>query len=287
VLLEVSTALSGLLELPSLAERVYEATRRAIPSKNIYIAVLDREANEVTFPRYVEDGEWKQMTSRPFGSGLTEHLLLTGKPLLLNENVLEQAQALGIEPQGRPCLAWLGAPLIVDGEAIGVIALQDYEAAGRYSQHDVEMLTIIAAQAASGLKNARAIEAERRAYRELAAAQSRMLETERLRGVTETVGALNHEINNPLAAIAGNCQLVLKRPDGLPVATLQRVEAIHEAAKRIQRTTSKMATLIQACSMPYPGRQTILDVRNSIAGENPEAPAGADGATDTPGAAAA
>jgi signal transduction histidine kinase len=169
----------------------------------------------------------------------------------------------------------------VDGEAIGVIALQDYEAAGRYSQHDVEMLTIIAAQAASGIKNARAIEAERRAYRELAAAQSRMLETERLRGVTETVGALNHEINNPLAAIAGNCQLVLKRPDGLPVATLQRVEAIREAAQRIQRTTAKMSSLIQACSMPYPGHQTILDVRNSIAGEAAETAPQTDGEADT------
>jgi GAF domain-containing protein len=201
--------------------------------------------------------------------------------------VLEQAKALGVEPVGRPCQAWLGAPLIVDGEAIGVIALQDYEASGRYGQHDVEMLTIIAAQAASGIKNARAIEAERRAYRELAAAQSRMLETERLRGVTETVGALNHEINNPLAGIAGNCQLMLKRPDGLPVAALQRVEAIHEAAKRIQRMTSKMASLIQACSMPYPGRQTILDVRNSIAGETSEAPAEADSAVETPDTAAA
>ena len=39
-----------------------------------------------------------------------------------------------------------------------------------------------------------------------------------------------------------------------------------EAAKRIQFVTSKMASLIQAHSRPYPGQAQILDVRRSIAG---------------------
>jgi GAF domain-containing protein len=203
------------------------------------------------------------MTSRPFGNGLTEHMLRTGEPLLLNESVIEKAQALGVQPVGRVCQAWMGAPMVIDGETIGAIGLQDYERTGVYSQHELEMLTIIASQAAAGIKNARAIQAERRAFRELSEAQTRMLETERLRGVTETVGALNHEINNPLTAIVGNSQLLLKKPEGISVANLQKVEAIQEAARRIQRVTAKMATLIQASSMPYPGAQSILDVENS------------------------
>ena len=84
-------------------------------------------------------------------------------------------------------------------------------------------------------------------------------------GVTETVGALNHEINNPLATIVGNAQLLLRKAGELPVPAVQKIEAIHEAAKRIQRVTAKMASLIQACTMPYPGEAPILDVHHSVA----------------------
>src|SRR6185295_9523888 len=117
---------------------------------------------------------------------------------------------------GRECKSWMGAPMVVDGEPIGVIGLQDYQQEGVYDERDLELLTIIASQAAAGVKNARSIHAERRAYRELADAQTRLIETVRLRGVTETVGALNHEINNPLAAIAGNIQLLLRKSEGIP-----------------------------------------------------------------------
>ena len=263
VLRDVGAILSGPLEIDALAERTHEATRRAIACNSIYIAVFDHETEIVSFPRYQEEGEWKEMTSRPLGQGLTEHLLRTCQPLLLNENVLEQARALGIEPQGRPCQSWLGAPMVVDGEAIGAVAAQDYQKTGAFQQRDLDMLTAIAAQAAAGIRNAHSVAAERRAFRESAEAQARMLETERLRGVTETVGALNHEINNPLTAIAGNSQLLLKKPEGIPVAALQKIESIHDSAKRIQRVTGKMASLIQACSMAYPGEQSILDVDRS------------------------
>jgi len=261
---DVGVGLSSLLDIDTLAERTYDAAQRAIPCKSVFIAVYDRDTETISFPRYMQNGEWKEQQSRPFANGLTEHLLDTREPLLLNDSVRERMQELGVEPHGPACKSWLGVPMVVDGAAVGVIGLQDFEASNAFDQHDLEVLTIIAAQAAAGIKNARSIAAERHAFREVADAQLRMLETERLRGVTETVGALNHEVNNPLAAIVGNSQLLLKKSDGLPEVAIQKIEAIHEAAKRIQRVTAKMASLIQACSMPYPGEQGIIDVRNSV-----------------------
>jgi len=272
VLRDIGVALASPCDVDEMAERTYEATRRAIPCKSVHIAVHDVDEDTIAFPRYMEDGEWKPEQTRPFGGGLTEHLLKTRSPLLLNDRVGERARELGIEPQGRGSKAWMGAPMVVDGTAVGVVAIQDYERENVYEQHDLEMLTIIASQAAAGIKNALALAAERRAFREVADAQLRMLETERLRGVTETVGALNHEVNNPLAAIVGNAQLLLRKSADLPQAALQKIEAIHEAAKRIQRVTAKMASLIQACSMPYPGEHQIIDVKNSVANETEEAP---------------
>jgi signal transduction histidine kinase len=197
---------------------------------------------------------------------MTEYVIRTCKPLLLSRDVEASARALGIEPIGRDAGSWLGAPLVAHGEPIGVIALQDYERAQSYNEHDREVLAIIASQAAAAFHNARLFAAMRHAYRELSETQGRLLENERLRGVTETVGALNHEINNPLAAIAGNAQLLLRRPEGLDPETHAKIESILDAARRIQRVTGRMATLIQATSMPYPGQEAILDIHRSLAG---------------------
>jgi GAF domain-containing protein len=276
VLRDIGMALSGTIEPDQLTERIYEETFRIIPSRNIYIAFYDRASDTVSFPRYVEDGEWHELKSRPFGNGITEYVMRSGQPLLLAHDVEAQAHELGIEPIGRPCMSWIGAPMVADGEVIGVIALQDYEVEDAFNEHHLEILSVVATQAAAAITNVYLLEAERRTYRELAEAQSRLLESERLRGVTETVGALNHEINNPLAAIAGNAQLLLKRKDELKKDSTQKVEAILEATRRIQRVTGKMATLIQATTIPYPGKQEIIDVENSISSQDAAVPVSAD-----------
>ncbi len=277
---QVGAMLSETIEIKGLTERIYRLISPIFGTTNFYLALLDRETKSLSFPQYVEDGLRKEMTSRSWSNGLTEYVLTTARPLLLNRDVLERAQALGVTPLGRPCQAWLGAPMIINQDAIGVLGIQDYEASDCYDNHDVQMLSIIAAQAAAAIRTARLLSAARRACEELWETQARLLETERLRGVTETVGALNHEINNPLAAIAGNAQLLLRRRQELAQDAITKLQTILNETHRIQRVTGKMATLIQATSMPYPGQSTIIDVHHSISGEEsmvgsvPEPPSG-------------
>jgi signal transduction histidine kinase len=237
----------------------------ALVTTQFFIALHDRELASIQFSLWVEDGKIAGVNrSRPFSNSVTEYLILGRQPLLLNGNVTEQLEQMGVDPIGRPCASFVGVPILSDGEAIGVIALQDYETAGRYGRHELGVLNIVGTQASAAIRNARLFEATRRAYEELSAAQARLLESERLRGVTETVGALNHEVNNPLATIVGTAQLLL-RSDRLDADTRQKIERVLEGAKRIQSVTGKMATLIQANSRPYPGQTQILDLRGSLA----------------------
>jgi len=266
VLNDIGTALSATLELDVLARRIWEQTGRMMDTTNFFIALHDRERNRVLFPLWVDGGNIAGVDrARPFGNGATEHMLLSKQPLLLNGEVGQQMEQLGIAAMARPCLSFIGVPILADGEAIGVLALLDYTQPGRFGRHELGILSIVATQAAAAIRNARMFEATRQAYDELAAAQVRLMETERLKGVTETVGALNHEVNNPLATIVGTAQLLLRRTD-VDEDTRHKIERMLEGAKRIQFVTSKMATLIQAHSRPYPGQSQILDVRRSISG---------------------
>jgi GAF domain-containing protein len=270
VLNDIGAALSSTLELDKVAERIYEQASRILNTDNFYIALHDAETEMISFPIRIENRHrLPTMPPRPAANGLTEHIIRTGKPQLINGDVLEAAHALGLAPIGRPSTSWLGVPLNADGRAIGVIGIQDHEGTHRYGEHDLEVLTLIAGQAAAAVRNAQLLAAARSAYQELRATQQSLLDAERLRGVAETVGALNHEVNNPLAAIAGNAQLLLRRGDTLPEGAAEKVGRILDAARRIQSVTSKMANLIHATSMRYPGNEAILDVSRSTAREVP------------------
>jgi GAF domain-containing protein len=269
VLNDVGAALSATLDPDALAGRIYEQLGRIMRANTFYMALHERDTNVVTFPLYVEDRVKREAQTRPFGNGMTEYVMRTGRPLLLNTDVEARARAMGMEPVGRPSLSWLGVPIANDAQVCGVLALQDFERAECFTLHDLEVMTIVAAQAGVAIRNAHLLASAREAYQELSDAQARLLDSERLRGVTETVGALNHEINNPLAAIAGHAQLLLRNPEGLSTQARMKLESILESARRIQRVTAKMSSLIQASTIAYPGDERILDVRRSVAREEP------------------
>lgn len=268
VLNDIGAALSRTLNLEELADRILDQSRRIMDMRNFFLALHDREHHRIEFPVVVEDG--RRVGAKParaFANGLTEHVMRTKQALLLNSRVTERLEQLGIDAIGPTPQSWLGVPLMADGEALGAIVVQDFESAGCYQENHLELLNIIASQAAAAIKNAQLFEFTRRAFQELSEAQAQMIESERLRGVTETVGALNHEVNNPLAAIVATAQLLLRTSDSLGPDVQLKVQRMLEAAQRIQQVTGKMSSLIQANSRPYPGFSpaAVLDVAGSIA----------------------
>ena len=273
VLNDIGAVLSGTIEFDALAQRVWEQTGRIMDNAGFFMALRDRDGSTVRFPIWVEDGRVSPHDdTRPFGRGIADHILLSRQPLLLNGDIGAQLEPMGIAPPGRPCASLVATPILSEGEAVGMLALIEPAERNRYGRHQLGILSIVATQAASAIRTAWMFEAMRLAYNELSSTQARLLESERLRGVTETVGALNHEVNNPLATIVGTAQLLLRRDD-LETGTRERVERIDEAAKRIQFVTAKMATLIQATSRPYPGHTQILDVARSVSSDDPAAAA--------------
>jgi len=283
VLNDIGTALSASLDLDSLAQRIHGQAGRMLDTTDFCMALYDEPGGLISFPLRVEGRAiLPALKPRPLRNGLIEYVLRSGLPRLLNGDVRAEALALGLEVIGRPSTSWLGAPMLAESRAIGVISVQHFGDANRYDEHDMEVLTLIAGQAAAAIRNARLLAQARDAYRELSETQASLLEAERLRSITETVGGLNHEVNNPLAAIVGNAQLLLREAATLPEGIEDKLRRILEAARRIQGVTGKMANLIHATSAPYPGDTTILDVSRSLAreGYDPDRPAAPGGSKD-------
>lgn len=85
----------------------------------------------------------------------------------------------------------------------------------------------------------------------------------RTRAVLETAAAINHEINNPLMAVMGNVELLLRRGEGIDQPTRDKLTKIHEAASRIREVTQDLMRISNPKSVPYPGGSSMIDIKGS------------------------
>jgi two-component system sensor histidine kinase DevS len=72
---------------------------------------------------------------------------------MLVENAASQAQELGAKIIGTPAKSFLGVPLIVVGDVIGALIIQDTENEYRFDDEDQNFLTILASQVAISIRN--------------------------------------------------------------------------------------------------------------------------------------
>jgi diguanylate cyclase (GGDEF)-like protein len=135
--------------------------------KNIYVAFIDVENKTLNFPYHIDEFD-QQIYSRPLSNGLTEWVLASKAPVLLNESQImrlkeqEMAVARGFIPK-----CWLGVPLIIKDKAVGVIALQSYDNTEAYSYKEQELLVFISSHIAQALEKIEASNHLKQAYAEM------------------------------------------------------------------------------------------------------------------------
>ena len=156
----VSQALTSELELEALIQLIGEQMRQIFNADIVYVAMLDQQTGLIHFPyAYGEE-----QTPMRFGEGLTSRIIESGQPLLINEDIDRRSEALGTPHIGVESKSYLGVPILVGKQAIGVISVQTVQHEGRFDEDDVHLLTTIAANVGAAIRNAQLYqETERRA----------------------------------------------------------------------------------------------------------------------------
>jgi len=143
--------------------------------------------------------------------------------------------------------AVVAIPLVLGGELLGLINLGKKANLKRYTAMDFHFLNILRNQSVIAISNSLVYEnieeQVRKRTEELIEVQNQLTQAAKLASVGTLAGGVAHEINNPLAAILTNVQMLLASLDEVEADELKdSLELIEEATKRCRNIVKKLMT---------------------------------------------
>jgi hypothetical protein len=129
-------------------------------TSNMYIALYNADRDQVRFGLAMENGRKVDVSTEPgwqprqAGEGLTEKVIRTNKAQRPKD--LKQVYGTAAKDYiGSIPKSWMGIPLVVEGQVIGVIVLRSYEKVEAYDRYHENALQVIADYAAIAIQNTR------------------------------------------------------------------------------------------------------------------------------------
>ncbi len=134
---------------------------------------------------------------------------------LENETPLDDPTAALLDALGTRCMALV--PLISKGKLIGLLAADNLITRVPISNDSVQLLQLLANQAAVAMEKARLYDEQKKRARELMRmnsllkeSQDQIIKIEKMSIIGELTSAVAHELRNPLTIIGGFANLMLK-----------------------------------------------------------------------------
>ena len=152
-LAEIGRDVAAVLDLDELFARIAQLTKRVIDYRTFGILLLDEERGELEMKLAVKYGEKLQVPRVKLGEGLIGYAALHREAVLVSD-VSQDPRYINLVPDVRSELA---IPLLLKDRCIGVVDLESPEL-DAFSKRDVEILTLLASQAAVAIENARLYE---------------------------------------------------------------------------------------------------------------------------------
>jgi GAF domain-containing protein len=155
-------AAASVKDMSSFFASIHDHVRAVVGEYGFLIALYDAKTNSIGIPYLFEDGRFSSIDTFPLGEGLTSILIRTNEPLMLVEDTMRRATAMGAKIAGKPAQSWMGVPLMAQGEAIGAIIVQDLEKEHAFDDDDLQFVRAVASQVSSTIYNIRVLEESRR-----------------------------------------------------------------------------------------------------------------------------
>jgi signal transduction histidine kinase len=166
-LFRAGLALNSELSLDALLQRIAETAASITGARYAALGVIDESG--AALERFVATGieaeQQRVIGDLPRGRGILGVLIRDATALRL-ANIAGDPRSVGFPPNHPPMTSFLGVPVMLRGVAYGNLYLTEKEG-GEFTDEDEEMVTLLAAQAAVAIENARLYESATRWSRQL------------------------------------------------------------------------------------------------------------------------
>ena len=162
-------SISGNLELDSTLQAILENIGQMISADTLELKIWD-EAHQSLIPYRFEgrSGEPRSLkrAERSYFGNYTDSLLKERKPLLYSQATSESGELSSDVTEPFAVRSYIGIPLNAGENLVGTLEIGQSTENG-FSQHDLEMLHLVAGQVAIAIRNALLYETERQRTTEL------------------------------------------------------------------------------------------------------------------------
>jgi signal transduction histidine kinase len=225
-LLDAGRALVADLDLEAVLGRVVRAAAEITGARYAALGILDerREGLANFLTHGVDETVHRAIGDLPRGRGILGVLIHDPRPLRLN-SVGDDPRSYGF-PAGHPPMAtFLGAPVLVRGEAWGNLYLTEKAGGGPFTQADEDAAVVLAEWAGVAIENARLYEGTERRREELERVVRRLEATTTIAhavgGETDLDRILELIVKRGRALVdAAGVVILLRQSDGLVVAAV-------------------------------------------------------------------
>jgi signal transduction histidine kinase len=164
-LLDTGIAISSELSLDTVLQRIVEAAAQLTGARYAALGVIDRSGTglERFVTTGIDEDTYAAIGDLPRGRGILGVLIDDARSLRLHD-LGKDPRSVGFPPNHPPMRTFLGTPILLHGVAYGNLYLTEKEGGVDFDDEDVELVTLLASQAAVAIENARLYEAERAAH---------------------------------------------------------------------------------------------------------------------------
>jgi PAS domain S-box-containing protein len=191
------------------------------------VYLWDADAQVLTPQAWHGVGDWIREVRVRLGEGLTG-IVAQRREGIVSNDYRNSTYAVPLFVERTELTAAMAEPLMYRDRLVGVLSICRSDPSRPFVGQDREVLGLFAAQAAVAIENARLFAELERSYRDLQRAQDELVRSEKLRALGQMVAGIAHDLNNILAVVLGQVELLRLR--GAAPEAAEAMQAVATAA---------------------------------------------------------